>query len=174
VPGARVLLCIGMEKDPNTGFTPRNLVSGSGAQMAFNLYTDPARSTIWGSTNSSSGYAPVPIVLDFGPEQYSLTGTTALYGRVNSAGQTGLPAGQYEPRNFPSYSWGGKVAYKLLAAAEPIDCFSGSITERNFSVYISARVEKDCRIDAATTMDFGTVFMELSQNVDSIATITGT
>ncbi|NYT44994.1 spore coat U domain-containing protein [Alcaligenaceae bacterium] len=167
--GSRVLLCISMEADPRTQlFSPRTLTNPPSAYMKFNLYTDAGRSIVWGSTGSSSGNPPVAIEMIFGANQYYQTGTTPLYGRINSAGQSGLPAGHYASQ------WPMSISFKALSGGEPIDCSSGSMTKQSSQFYIQAVVQPQCRIDSVVGMDFGTVFMELNQNVDSVATITVT
>ncbi len=171
-PGTRVLLCFSMGPDPSTGlYNPRNLASQNN-KMAFNLYTDAGRSVIWGSTDSGGAYPPLPVVMDFGAGQYYKSATLPLYGRINSAGQMGLPAGYYDTNSIGG--WPMSVSYKELAGSAPPDCSSGSMTKQSATFYIQAIVNSDCRINASTTMDFGTVFMELNQNVDSVSTITVT
>ncbi len=171
-PGERVLLCFSMGPDPQTGlYSPRNLRSQNNA-MAFNLYTDASRSTIWGSADSGGAYAPVPVVMDFGAGEYYKTGTQTLYGRINAAGQAGLPAGYYDTNTIGG--WPMSLGYKLIPGAAPIDCFSGGLAKNSSTFYIQAIVKSECRIDTSTTMDFGTVFMDLNQNIDSTATITVT
>lgn len=166
-PGERVLLCFNMEADPVSGlYTLRNLESNND-RMAFNLYTDVSRTTIWGSTKSST-YPPVPLVMAFGAGEYSKTGTTIVYGRVSSAGQTGLPAGTY------SRQWPMSISYKVIPGGAPPDCSAGGMGNAPSTFYTSATVTPDCRIDSSTTMDFGTVFQTLSQNVDTTAAITVT
>ncbi len=173
-PGTRVLLCIGMEQDPRSGvFSPRTITQTNrpDVHMEFNVYSDAARSIIWGSLMAGGGYEPVPIIMSFGAGEYHQTGSTALYGRINSAGQAGLPAGYYNTNTFG----GGplSISYKTLATNETADCSTATIKRpKESSFYIEAIVRSDCRIDSTTTMDFGTVFMELNANVDSVATIT--
>lgn len=171
-PGTVVLLCISMKADPNTNlYTLRNLASGS-SRMAFNFYTDAARSTIWGAIGAAGGYAPVPIIMSFGPSEYYKTATTQLYGRVQSTGQTGLPSGTYDTGYIGG--WPMVINYKTVANSASTDCASGGMASNPSTFYIQAVVKSDCRIDSASTMDFGTVFQTLSQNVDSTATVTVT
>ncbi|MER1968366.1 spore coat protein U domain-containing protein [Castellaniella sp. GW247-6E4] len=171
-PGERVLLCISMGADPGSGlYAPRRLNS-SGNYMAFNLYTDASRSAIWGSRASSGAYPPVPVVIDFYAGEYYKKGTLTLYGRVNATGQTGLPAGTYDTNAIGG--WPMSIDYKVIPTSAPIDCAAGGMVTSNSTYYIQAVVVSECRIDSSTTMDFGTVFMNLSQNVDSTSTITVT
>ncbi|MCI2809590.1 Csu type fimbrial protein [Eoetvoesiella caeni] len=171
-PGTVVLLCVSLGADPNTGlYTLRNLGSGSN-RMAFNFYTDAARSTIWGAVGAAGGYAPVPIIMTFGSGEYYKSATTLLYGRIQSAGQTGLPSGTYDTGYISG--WPMKIDYKAVANSTSASCANGGMSNKSSSFYAQAVVKSDCRIDSASTMDFGTVFQTLSQNIDSAATITVT
>lgn len=171
-PGTVILLCIGMGADPNTHlYTLRNLASGS-SRLAFNFYTDAARSTIWGGTDSAGGYAPVPIFMSFGAGEYYKTATTPLYGRIQSAGQAGLPSGTYDTGYISG--WPMTINYKVVPNQASANCTSGGMVSNPSKFYVQAVVNSDCRIDSASTMDFGTVFQTLNQNVDSTSTITVT
>lgn len=172
-PGERVLLCFSMGADPGTGlYAPRRL-SSSGNYMAFNLYTNASRSTVWGSTDSAGGaYPPVALAMDFGAGEYYKTGSLTVYGRINPTGQTGLPAGYYDTNAIGG--WPMALSYKVIPTSTPLNCATGGMAKNNSTFYIQAIVVSECRIDSSTTMDFGTVFMSLTQNVDSTSTITVT
>lgn len=172
-PGTQILLCIGMGADPNSKLhNPRRLASGNN-RMAFNFYADAARSIVWGSTDGGGGYAPVPVILSFGAGEYYKSTTLPLYGRIQSAGQTGLPAGTYDT----GYIGGWPMTINYKVGSNPADCTSGAMAtnaSNSSTFYVQAVVKSDCRITSSSTMDFGTVFRTLSQNVDSTATITVT
>src|SRR5690606_39268569 len=111
-PGARVLMCISVGPDPGTGlYTPRRLASGS-SYMAFNIYTNASRTTLWGSKNSGGAYPPVPIVLDFLSGEYYKSDSITLYGRVSATGQMGLPAGTYDTGSIGG--WPIMISYKEI------------------------------------------------------------
>jgi len=171
-PGTRVQLCFSMGPDPNThSYTTRNLGSGSN-RMAFNLYTDAARTTIWGDVNSGGSYPPVALVMDFGSNDYYKSTTTPLYGRIKTAGQTSLPAGTYDTGYING--WPMSVSYKAIPSNKSPNCGIGGSTIQSSTYYIQAVVNSDCQLGNISTMDFGTVFQNLTQNVDSTATITVT
>ncbi|HUH39828.1 MAG TPA: spore coat U domain-containing protein [Castellaniella sp.] len=171
-PGVRVLMCVSVGPDPGTSlYTPRRLTSGSN-HMAFNIYTNASRTTIWGSKNSGGSYPPVPIVLDFLSGEYYKTNSVTLYGRVSASGQTGLPAGTYDTNSIGG--WPIMVSFKEILPTDPVDCNGGGMANVNGTIYIQAVVKSDCRIDASTTMNFGTVFMSINQKIDSTSTITVT
>jgi len=171
-PGTRVQLCVSMGPDPNTHlYTTRNLGSGSD-RLAFNLYTDAARSTIWGDVNSGGSYPPVPVIVDFGSNDYYKTSTLTVYGRIQTAGQTGLPAGTYDTGYIGG--WPMTVSYMEIPSNQAPNCSSAGMQSSSSTLYIQAVVQSDCNLGAISTMDFGTVFQSLTQNVDSTATITVT
>lgn len=170
-PGTQVLICLSMEADPNTKlYDPRNLGSGS-SRMAFNLYADAARTTIWGSTKSSS-YPAVPVIITFGAGEYYKTTSTTVFGRIKASGQMGLPAGTYDTGYIGG--WPMTSSSRAFTGSTPPSCASGGMTSSSATYYIQAVVNSDCLINSSTNMDFGTVFQTLSQNVDSTATITVT
>ncbi len=168
-PGDKIAVCIGLGPSPGTSlYDPRRLPTSSGpSTMAFNLYKDAARNTIWGDTGSAS-YTSLAFSLTMAGGQYYVQNTLPLYGRVKSQGQTGLPTGQYQA------SWPASIRSEVYTGATPPACTSGGMGENTFNFQIMASVQNDCRIDSISTLDFGTVFQTLSQNVDSTATITVT
>lgn len=94
--GGTVGLLIPLRVDLGTGggsYTSRRMSSGA-RTLAYNLYTDAARSQVWGDGSGGTGYGSGFITLDaFG---LSPTLTLWVYGRV-PAGQTGLvPASGYK------------------------------------------------------------------------------
>ncbi len=172
-PGTQVLVCFSMGPDPSTAsYDPRTLPSDSnnGSRMAFNLYSDAARSTIWGKTGAS--YAPVPVIMSFGAGEYYKTSTLTLYGRIKAAGQQGLPAGYYSTNGIGG--WPMIMSYKDVTGVPSPNCSGSGMTTSTSTYYIQAIVQSECQLGQITTMDFGTVFQNLTQNVDSTATITVT
>lgn len=169
-PGNNLLICLNIGADPNTGlYDPRNLGSGSN-RMAFNLYTDAARTTVWGDKLSTS-YPPVSLTLTFGPGESSKSITTNLYGRINASGQKGLPAGTYDT----TYTGGWSLTTNATTYNKsPPTCTTGGMSTDTATLNISAVVNSECLLNSSTDIDFGTVFQTLSQNVDSTATITVT
>lgn len=177
-PGENILVCVGMSPNPaNPGagaFDPRYLKYDSGspaAYMAFNLYTDPARTDLWGDFGASS-YPPTAFVLSFGPNEYYLSGQRLLYGRIKTQGQAGLPAGLFNTTAIGN--WPMTIKYLSFAGANPPSCYSGGMSALSRPFYISANVKSDCRIDVVSLLDFGTVFQTIDRNIDSTATITVT
>jgi len=171
-PGDKVLVCVGLGPTsiPSSSTNPRYLIFGSGSQpqnLAFNLYTDAARTQIWGDFGQAS-YQAQPFLLQFGSGVYYITNTVTFYGRIKAMGQTSVPAGQYQTNpQLPV-----NVRYATYTGSTPPSCNDPSLTGGGGnSIYIQAVVAQDCRIDSVSTLDFGTVFQTLNQNVDNTATI---
>lgn len=172
-PGDQILVCVGVGPNPTApgmgNFIPRYLrLNSSGSQptyLAFNLYSDPAYTNIWGDFGSN--YQPQAFVMHMG-EKWYLTETLTAYGQIRTHGQTGLPSGRYDANNWPIH-----IRYQTFTGATPPTCSAGGMSESSSAIpYISATVKSDCRIDTVSDLDFGTVFQTLDQNVDSTAIIT--
>jgi len=157
-----MLLCISID-EPVAPFDVRNrnMLGPSPARLAYNFYSDPAYTQIWGSI---SGSVPPPALL------LPLTGgnvhtNVTLYGRV-PAGQGALPGGNYEAI-FPTSAFKfGFQSYTISppnCANVPID---SSVTFQNFRV--TANVSNSCSV-SATPVDFGS-----RGKLDAEATTTGT
>ena len=169
-PGTNILLCLSLGADPATqSYNPRYLVldnSGGSSTMAFNMYTDSARTVVWGATGGS--YAPVAITATVPSTAYTVTGTIPIYGRIKSSGQAGLPAGWYSTNTRGN--WPLTITYKSYNGAVP-KCTNGSMSTVSSGFYIDAQVYSDCRLISSSNMDFGTVFQTLTQNIDTTAAI---
>jgi len=176
-PGDQVLICVGMGANPAApgmgSMVPRYLKANSGqvGDLAFNLYRDPAHNEIWGDFGSA-GYPPKAYVMQFGAGQYYLKQTSTVYGQIKSQGQTSLPSGLYNTTAIGN--WPVHMRVKTFTGATPPACSTGGMSEQSSNFYIAATVKKDCRIDAVSDLDFGTVFQTLDQNIDSTATLTVT
>ncbi|HEX7386950.1 MAG TPA: spore coat U domain-containing protein [Castellaniella sp.] len=178
-PGDQILLCVGMGPAPrsNGSMIPRYLVMDDLPtlyRLAFNLYTDPQRTQIWGNFGSTSGMTVPGFVVQMGTA-WSVSGTQPVYGRIVSSGQTGLPSG---PGGSPTpYDTDGgnlpvSFTYQVFTGQAPA-CGSGNVTINTASAYyISASISSVCRLNTLNaTLDFGTVFQTLTQNTDGSTTL---
>jgi spore coat protein U-like protein len=171
-PGTNIMVCASLGADPTTqGYDPRYLIldgSGGASRMAFNMYSDPARTTIWGAVGAPGSYAPVATTMTFGAGEYYKTAQLTIYGRIKTSGQSGLAAGYYSTNT--TGDWPVKINYKSYSGAMP-KCTTGGTSTSSSGFYISAQISSDCRLISSTNMDFGTVYQTLTQNVDSTAAI---
>lgn len=172
--GAAVSLCFNIGAGSGgTGYAPRTMKAGSEA-MNFQIYSDPARSQVWGSSTAPglpavTAQMQFPVSIIGGSTQ---NGTLKLYGRV-PAGQTGLAVGAY------SSMFSGNAAQMTFGASEgflsvppyPSCTASGS---DNFDFQASASVASRCQIGTASDMNFGSAPSNFAANIDQLSTITMT
>jgi spore coat protein U-like protein len=140
---------------------PRYLLQGS-QQLSYNLFTDPARTTVWGSRfwAASPGPPTVDVPLNLlGSGSVSRT----VYARVFS-GQAGLPTGTY----FTSFAGGESLAayaYNLAGSCAAI----GNTNATQFDFTASATRLGSCTV-VASDLNFGSHAM-LDADVDAATTI---
>lgn len=166
---ARLCMSIGTGAQ-GSGMQPRQMTSGSGDAMTFQIYRDAARSQVWGSVDTP-GTPPLQRDLQFtilgvGTTQ---TGTATVYGRV-PAGQTGLGIGAYS-NSFSGIHTRLSFRYNealLSLGTYPADC--GTASNGSFAFTASASVAPACTV-SATTQDFGAVSGLLRAAQDATSTV---
>ena len=156
-------------------FNPRRMTNGFGEPLNFQLYTDAARSQIWGSRGNPT--VPTPLFSDFdyavplfgGNEMKTFT----IYGRVPV--QT-LIAGNYS-NPFTGFHISLEYRYDeaFLTANYPASCISGGdggMTAFNaFPFTATATVPPNCRAYATTDLDFGSISGLITSNTDQTSMI---
>ncbi len=174
----KVRMCLNIGDGSNGGgnFNPRRMLNGTGDALQFQLYTDAARSQIWGSRGNST--VPNPLLSDF---DYSVpvlggsqTKTITIYGRVPT--QT-LVAGSYT-NSFSGINTSIDYRYNETlsgTASYPASCVSGGIGGSSFSnafpFTASATVPANCRAYTSTKLDFGNIAGLITGHVDQTSTI---
>ncbi|MCJ0763289.1 Csu type fimbrial protein [Variovorax terrae] len=135
---------------PISGINPRWMTNYNGAQMAYNLYSDAARTQIIGPPPSGGGYAAYTWTLQVPAGYVQMSNSTQmLYGRVPAQD---LPA---------AYSFGANVNGSMLywawsTSGYPATCTGGANTgSKDFYLGLSATVPNHCRISLAGALDFG-------------------
>jgi spore coat protein U-like protein len=154
---------------PIAGINPRYMTNYNGAQLEYDLYSDPARTQVIGPPPAGGGFpvASVPILVPGGYAQ--ATNTLPIYGRV--------PAGQNLPATagFQSQLGGSALYWSWSNSAPPANCTSAGVGGGNgntsFYTSASATVSNACRITLSTDLDFGTVGA-LFASRDQTSTIT--
>lgn len=129
-----------------SGIAPR-IMSAGGNQLQYNLYSDSARSVVWGGRATPST-PPVSVDVPLGALGAGST-TVAIYGRV-MGGQTTLPAGSYTQ----TFSGTSATVYALPNPGTT-SCSTITTHPTTFSLSASASLVSDCLI-SATSMNFGT------------------
>lgn len=151
-----ITACVFIGEGTPTGVQPRRMSNSNGTFMNYDLFADPARSQIIGTPTSN--HATYTVGIEVAPFQTVLT-NIPLYGRVYGGQQLpaafpflGVPGG-----SLIRYSYGRFVAPTAEECRAGITGLLGGAGETSFSFSgVQARFPDTCRINAATTMDFGT------------------
>lgn len=142
---AYVRACISLGAPLDASYDPRYMNGPTPQRMAYNVYTDPGFTQIWGSDTSSVGR---PLAVDVKVQSWGGgDATVAYYARVPSQE---LPAGHY----WVNYN-GADTAVRVYGHnGAPPDCSSSMPKVADFSFGVTADVAADCTV-SATTLDFG-------------------
>ena len=149
------------EGSPIAGINPRWMTNYNGAQMRYDLYSDPARTRVIGPYGSSFPLysATMSLTTAFVYEQ---SGTLQVYGRV-TPGQS-LPAGNYQSQlNGGQLRYSYNIGSLLFPPSPPSEeqCRSGTGTSGSgvVSLYtgVTASFANTCMIQTATDLEFGSV-----------------
>jgi spore coat protein U-like protein len=178
---AKVRMCLNIADGASGGgnVAPRRMLDGFADPLQFQLYTDAARSQVWGA-NGVSG-APNPAQLDFdyavpvlgGSQTLSIT----LYGRV--------PAQTFTAGSYANAFTGSQTSIDfrydetlLGTAAYPPSCTSGGdgggSVGNAFPFTATATVPAECRAYAASNLAFGTIPGLIATHVDQDTTFSMT
>ena len=158
-------------------FNPRRMGSAANDVLQFQLYTDAARTQIWGSLGNPT--VPNPLMLDF---DYSVlliggsqTRTATIYGSV--PGSQVFVAGAYSS-DFSGVHTSMNYRFNetlIGSATYPATCTSGggggAGVSGAFPFTVSATVPSKCQAYSATDLDFGSVSGTLDAAVDRTSTL---
>lgn len=161
---------------PSPDINPRQMSNYNGAQMAYDLYSDPARTRLIGPFGS--GYPLYTATLAMNALfDFEETVNMPIYARAHP-GQN-LPA----THPYQSQIGGGQVRYSYNVASlfnpnpgfpSEAQCLSGTGTTGSgivgFHTGVHATFANACRITTATDLDFGAV-AALTGNRDQTSTI---
>ena len=156
----------------------RQMRNAPGDLLQFQIYRDPARTQIWGSTTNTQ--IPEPERIDLRYQILLGTGASAtaqrtMYGRIPA--QAGLAAGSYESGFGAGHT---RLDYRYteslaLLPVWPASCTtggSGGGSLIRFPFTATATVPNRCSITSASSLDFGTVPGLIDANRDRNSTIT--
>ncbi|XSG83406.1 MAG: Csu type fimbrial protein [Methyloligella sp. ZOD6] len=149
--------------------TARYLQGPGASTLAYQLYTDAARTTVWGSDYWAYGGTIPPIDFSIPFLGGTANGTRTIYGRI-FGGQGTAPEGSYSS-NFTAgddfFDYGLNVVG--LIACDNI----GLLTQQaNPTFTATAEVQKNCTV-SAQDIQFGTTGF-LTANIDAQGQITAT
>ncbi|WP_408951837.1 spore coat U domain-containing protein [Lysobacter sp. Hz 25] len=177
---ARVNMCISIRSGTDGGGTlnPRRMINTFSDPMNMQLYTDAARTAIWGSRGNAT--VPNPALLQFTYAVPVLGGgetkTVTLYGRIPT--QTGLNAGTYVNRFTAAADTLIEFRYdeQLLGTPPmPASCISGGSagTSSQFPFTVNGSVPNSCTLTPkpVPNMAFGNVPGPITSNVDQTTSI---
>lgn len=166
-PGATVRVCVSFGAGSGSaanGGSPRYMKNGANA-LGYNLYTDAARTDVWGSWTGLLGIlGPATLSVPLNAQGVGSV-SVPIYGRING-GQQSLPAGLYQSVFSGTES---RIAYQYLSL---LNCLAILSPTTSVSFTVQANILTSCTL-SATTLDFGAV-TNLNQAVDGVSTITST
>ncbi|MBB1472099.1 spore coat U domain-containing protein [Luteimonas sp. MC1782] len=162
------------EGTPIPGINPRWMTNYNGAQMAYDLYADPAHSQLIPPNAGSSGYVLHSTVLDVRTNTTGDQGTAYLPVHARARVGQSLPA----TYGFQSQIHGGQIRYaynegspgNAPTAPGPERCLLDATPSVTFYTHVSATFANTCHVSTATDLDFGAV-ASLPGNRDQTSTI---
>ena len=159
---ARVCFSIGEPGGRQTN--PRQMLNGAN-KLDFQLYQDPGRSIVWGSSFFGSFLTPYVVTMTLA-RNATTTGSQTMYGFVLANQVTAVPG------NYAEIYLAGDTAVTINDAqgnTAPADCDMTNVGSFPFDV--TAVISKQCTV-SATTLDFGAPAGFLTSNVDGTSTVT--
>lgn len=158
-----------------SGYSPRTMTSGAGDTMDFQLYSDAARTVVWGGNGSGFGVPSTTMQFTILSSGQTQNGTLTLYGQV-PAGQAALGAGTYLSQFNAAHT---QLAYAynevlLSLGTFPSNCTNGASGNHTgtFPFNVNATVQPSCALTGASDLGFGSVASNFSANVTASSTIT--
>jgi spore coat protein U-like protein len=148
-------LCISMGVGSAGDATSREMTGPTAALLRYDLYTDAARTHLWGSWQT--GYDTAGVQLDVARRS---TTPITIYGKLFGSQQTVAP-GSYSS----TFTANPFVQYGNIGAAS---CPTGARTA-NTSTTATATILSSCNV-SATNLNFGTASV-LTANVDATSTL---
>lgn len=132
--------------------TPRLMTDANGDTLQFDLYTDSARSIVWGNQSYGTPLMTAPFTLP--SDSLPHTGPPlTIYGRV-FGGQTSA-----QPGSYSDFFSAGQITFTFTArngSSTPPSCQStGTLVTTSASFTAKANVTALCSVNAVT-LDFGT------------------
>jgi spore coat protein U-like protein len=158
--GARVCVSLGIGTGGATNAANRFMKSGANT-LLYSLFTDAARSTVWGSEFWAGAGAPA-VQINFAGGTGTQFATQTIYGRV-FAGQQTVVAGSY----LSAFS--GTDAEINYGTPAQVGSCTTTRTTATTTFNVTATVPTTCRI-ATNNLNFGTAGV-LTANTDATTTL---
>lgn len=138
------------EGEPIAGIAPRWLTNYNGARMKYDIYADPARSSLVGPPPAGGGYPRYSGLLHIAAANATAGASIPLYGRA--------PAGQVLPATnpFQSQITGSKIAWAFDPDRDPGSCDGTAVRgQASFYLGVKALTSNSCRVTLVSNLDFG-------------------
>jgi spore coat protein U-like protein len=161
-----VRVCIALGAPVDGSWDPRYLMGPNGARLAYNIYTDPGHTQIWGSAYGTAGQqVAVDVPIAWGSGQKNVN----YYAKLPV--QNGAPAGSY----YAVFAYSSDAAVRAVGYnSNPPACTGTMPIVSRFEFSVNATVDSDCTV-SATPLAFGTAGTELrAATLDATSTISAT
>ncbi|WP_322024258.1 spore coat U domain-containing protein [Burkholderia sp. BCC1977] len=142
----------------STSWAPRYMANSSSNTLGFNVYTDSAYSTIWGSTSSTTASTPITFTLatSYSIASQDVSQTVTVYAQIPS-GQTTVPTVGNSTTTYSTSFSGTHTRLDYAFAVSSLllpSCSSISASTVRFPFSVTANVVNNCNI-STTPMSFG-------------------
>lgn len=136
----------------NPRFLCENGICGTDNRLAFNLYTDPNHSQIWGSPNYDIKNT-LNTVVTIPRFSTSNETTVTVYAKLTN------PLSNVRPGTYSNRFSDGSTAlvYETTDSTTPRSCNTPLSSSLRFDFNVSAEVEKNCIVNKPQDITFGTV-----------------
>lgn len=159
---ATVCFSIGDGAQGGGNSNPRRMQDGAADPLYFQLFQDPAHTTVWGSSFFGVN-TPVDVDITV-PRRGSISGSATMYGRVVNGQTTAVP-GSYQDQFTGNHT---AITINESGTTPPGSCSTSILSQFPFTV--TAMVTSQCSV-SASTLDFGTVGLLLA-NTDNTSALT--
>jgi len=161
-----VRVCIALGAPVDGSWDPRYLMGPNGARLAYNIYSDPSHTQIWGSAYGTAGKqvaVDVPIAWGSGQSHVNYYAKAPL--------QNSAVVGSY----YAVFAYSSDAAVRAVGYnTNPPTCTGTMPIVSRFEFSVNATVDPDCTV-SASPLAFGTAGVTLSATaVDATSTISAT
>lgn len=164
IPTMRVCISLGWGSAGNDGAGRLRVLESGGANLGYNLYKDPARTSPWGSFGDGSmGTTGLEVIVPATSSGSSSAAPITIYGRI-PVGQQAAGGGIYLSDFVGAdarITWGVATMFPT--------CESAMAETSSTAFTVSAEIIPTCNV-SATVLDFGRVGI-LDEDVDGNAAI---
>lgn len=145
-------VCFSIGEPGGRQTNPRQMLNGTNT-LNFQMYQDPALSTVWGSSFFGTYRTPLIVNITLAARGTTGTRTNPLYGQVPNGQITAIP-GAYSD----VYASGDTaITINEVAGSTPSGVCATASIAANFPFTVSATVAKQCTVTANSNLNLGSV-----------------